>query len=50
MMEHIKYQMTELYDKPCEMFNVGAMMTYMNYTPRTLSEISCNSMKDGRIL
>lgn len=39
MMEHIKFQMEELYDKPCNMYNVGAMMPYMNYTPRTLEEI-----------
>lgn len=39
MMESIKREMQELYDKPCEMFNVGAMMPYMNYTPRTLEEI-----------
>ncbi len=39
MMEHVKMQMKELYDTPCNMFNVGAMMTYMNYTPRTLEEI-----------
>ena len=24
---------------PCRMFNVGCMMKYMNYTPRTLDEI-----------
>lgn len=39
MMEHVKKQMEELYDTPCKMFNVGAMMMYMNYTPRTLEEI-----------
>lgn len=39
MMERVKYEMVELYDKPCNMFNVGCMMDYMNYTPRTLSEI-----------
>lgn len=39
MMEHDKYLMEELYLKPCNMFNVGAMMPYMNYTPRTLDEI-----------
>jgi hypothetical protein len=31
--------MKELYDKPCEMYNVGVMIPYMNYTPRTLDEI-----------
>lgn len=39
MMERVKYEMTELYDKPCLMFNVGAMIDYMNFTPRTLDEI-----------
>lgn len=42
MMEQTKYQMTELYDKPCEMFNVGCMVPYMNYIPRTLEEIVQN--------
>lgn len=39
MMERVKYEMSELYDKPCLMFNVGAMVPYMDYTPRTLEEI-----------
>lgn len=39
MMERVKYEMAELYDKPCLMFNVGAMLDYMNFTPRTLDEI-----------
>lgn len=39
MMERIKYEMKALYDKPCEMYNVGCMMTYMEYKPRTLEEI-----------
>lgn len=39
MMEHDKYLMEELYEKPCNMYNVGAMVKYMNYTPRTLNEI-----------
>lgn len=39
MMEHVKYLMTELYGKQCNMFNIGAMMKYINYTPRTLDEI-----------
>lgn len=39
MMEHDKFLMQELYGKQCEMFNVGCMMPYMNYTPRTLDEI-----------
>lgn len=39
MMEHNRYLFEELYSKPCEMYNVGAMLPYMNYTPRTLDEI-----------
>lgn len=39
MMNNIKRQMDELYDKDCFMWNVGAMMPYMNYTPRTLEQI-----------
>ena len=39
MTESIKRQMKELYTKPCEMYNVGCMMPWMNYTPRTLDEI-----------
>lgn len=39
MMENTKFLMKELYDRPCEMYNVGAMMPYMDYTPRTLDEI-----------
>ena len=39
MMEHDRYLMSELYTKPCFMYNVGAMMPYMNYTPRTFEEI-----------
>ena len=39
MTEHMKYEMQELYVKPCLMFNCGVMMDYMGYTPRTLEEI-----------
>lgn len=39
MMEHDKFLMQELYSRPCHMFNVGAMMPWMDYTPRTLDEI-----------
>jgi len=39
MIQHFKKEMRELYDKPCFMHNVGAMMNYMDYTPRTLEEI-----------
>ena len=39
MMEHDKMLMKELYGHDCNMFNVGAMMPWMDYTPRTLDEI-----------
>lgn len=39
MMEHTKKQMIDLYGVPCSMYNVGAMMPWMNYTPKTLIEI-----------
>lgn len=39
MVQNFKHQMVELYDKPLNMWNVGCMMPYMNYTPRTLEEI-----------
>ncbi len=39
MMEHIKAEMIALYDTPCNMYNVGCMLPYMDYTPRTLDEI-----------
>lgn len=45
MMETIKRQMKELYDKDCEMYNVGIMIPYMDFRPKTLQEIitSANS-------
>ncbi len=39
MMMHDRYLMEELYSKQCQMYNVGAMLPYMNYTPRTLDSI-----------
>lgn len=39
MMENIRYQMKELYDKPCRMYNVGCMIPGMNFKPHTLKEI-----------
>lgn len=39
MMEYQKFLMEELYQKPCKMFNVGAMMPWVDYTPRTFDEI-----------
>ena len=39
MVQNFKHQMVELYNKPLNMWNVGCMKDYMNYTPRTLEEI-----------
>ena len=39
MMEHDRYLMETLYEKQCRMYNVGAMLPYMDYTPRTKEEI-----------
>lgn len=39
MTERFKTAMEEL-GHNCEMYNVGAMMPWMDYTPRTLEEIS----------
>ena len=39
MMEHNKFLMRDLYEKQCNMYNVGCMMPWMDYTPRTLDEI-----------
>lgn len=40
--EHAKRQLKKLYvrDDICRMANVGAMMPYMNYTPRSLEELA----------
>lgn len=39
MVEHDRFLMQKLYEHPCNMFNVGAMMPWIDYTPRTLDEI-----------
>lgn len=39
MMEHDRMLMEELYLKQCNMVNVGAMMPWINYTPRTFFDI-----------
>lgn len=39
MMERVQYEMSELYSKKCNMYNVGCMLPYMNYEPKTLDEI-----------
>lgn len=39
MMMHHRYLIEELYSKQCKMYNVGAMLPYMDYTPQTLDTI-----------
>ena len=39
MVENFRYQVEALYDKKCVMVNVGAMMPYIGYTPRTAEYI-----------
>ena len=39
MVKKVQKEMIENYGKPCRMYNVGCMMPYMDYTPRTLCEI-----------
>ena len=39
MMVRCRYEMEELYDTPCEMYNVGAMTSWMGYMPKTVDEI-----------
>jgi hypothetical protein len=45
MMLHNRYLFEELYTKPCKMYNVGAMLPYMDYTPRTKDEILAEGEK-----
>lgn len=39
MMERNRYEMEELYGKESKMYNVGCMLPYMSYEPKTLKEI-----------
>ena len=39
MMESWKKELQQLQDLPARMYNVGVMMKYINYMPRTLDEI-----------
>lgn len=39
LMKFVRWIMRYIFRKPCNMFNVGAMLPYMDYTPRTLDEI-----------
>ena len=50
MMEHDKYLMRELYGKQCAMYNVGVMMPWMDYTPRTLDQILRGAAKYDALL
>ena len=43
MMEHDRMLLEDLYCRKSNMFNVGAMMPWMDYTPRTLDEIERRS-------
>ena len=45
MMERDKKLLEDLYLKPHHMYNVGAMMPWMDYTPRTLDEILAGYME-----
>ena len=38
MMRRVRYEMEELYTKPCRMYNVGCMIEGIDYTPRTLEQ------------
>ena len=42
MMLRNRFLFEELYNKQCAMYNVGAMLPYMNFTPRTKEEILTN--------
>ena len=43
MMEHDRMLLEDLYCRKCNIFNVGALMPWMDYTPRTLDEIERRS-------
>lgn len=51
MMRYHRYLIQSLYTKPCNMFNVGCMIPYIDYTPRTFNEIIyqtiCDNVKDS---
>lgn len=49
IMQRIKYELKDLHNVPCNMYNVGVMMPYMNYTPRTLEEIISYRKDDNYI-
>lgn len=39
MMAEVQTKMREVHNAKIEMYNVGCMMTYIKYRPRTLEEI-----------
>lgn len=48
MMQRVQYEMRSLYNKESNMYNVGCMIPYMDYTPRTLEEIlEANKERDS---
>lgn len=48
MVEMVRKEMMEVYGKPCRMFHVGCMISYMEYRPRALSEILTNEHMEGK--
>lgn len=44
MVKHDIMLMNDLYNRPCQMFNVGVMIPYMNYAPKTANEIIENNI------
>lgn len=39
LMERVRMEMKILYDKKCNMYNAGCMMSYIDYAPKTLPQI-----------
>ncbi len=44
MMKYFKKMSEDLYDKPCNMYNVGVMIPYMDWSPQTLETIRCENV------
>lgn len=45
--ESLRAELKQLQDIPMRMYNVGCMMEWMDYTPRTLEEITDGGNADG---
>ena len=45
MVDYIRRQSEQIYQSPCQMINVGCMMKWMDYTPRSF-ECICAAMED----